>query len=247
MVLLTWAAAAALGCVRIKSKDWVWSSTKRVMPRWVREVPGCWIPLYISSVRWPIRHRCKFVSKFEGSTWLQWRECLGELYLWYVSHLVLQHCWWQNTGVLVYSRKILITQMELTWRERRKRRKKIGPCPRGKRYIEYLGNSQTVGPFCVLFSWFKKRQFWNQFEAWIRMCATCMSPTCLVGEYIIVVIVQCELWIKFLKGKSFIRIKIFRNVFSLLKSNYQIKIFLNSGGVKCSKFRKPSSIEIIWN
>lgn len=69
------------------------------------------------------------------------------------------------------------------------------------------------------------------------MCALCMSPACLVGEYIvvvmayIVVIVQCELQFKFLKGKSSIMVRIFRNIFGLLKLNYQMKIFLTSRGV----------------
>lgn len=53
------------------------------------------------------------------------------------------------------------------------------------------------------------------------MCAPCTSLTCLVGEYIIVVIVyiviivQCKLLIKFLKGKSSIMV---RNLIIRLKS-----------------------------
>lgn len=72
-----------------------------------------------------------------------------------------------------------------------KKKKEIAPYPGGKIYMEYLGTSLDV---CSFFLGKKER---------IRMCPPmCMSP-CLVGEYVIVVIVdmavivQCELQVKF--------------------------------------------------
>lgn len=73
------------------------------------------------------------------------------------------------------------------------------------------------------------------------MCPMDVSPTCLRRQYSsnsIYYSSNCPMQItdEILKAKSSIMKRIFRNIFSLLKFNYQMKIFSTSRRAKGSKF-----------